>query len=201
MFIHGDNHVHADEHGVVPETNKEGCGANKHQRYVMGKNAENSEIIAPTTFTIAQLLEVSQYWSSEDELKDDILGMILAGRDTSSADAFWDITPAQVADVVVANGGTYEELIEDHLEVGAVVELGTKDTFDEESFMKNNQYEGKQLELFVASLGFYKEYTFGRAQAEGKSELWAARRVVATALMHIGTLKKLTNNIPIIITK
>lgn len=201
VVVHGDNHVHADEHGNTPETNKAGCGANKFQRYVLHKNAENAEVIAPIVFAASELAGLDTLWQNPEQLKDEIYTLIQRGKEVADNDSFWDIGPEGVVDVIVANGGEYEELIEDHLEVFAAMELQSDSTFDEESFMQAHEYEGKPLEAFIASVGLYAKYTFEQAEKNGVNKQEAAKRVLATVLAHVGTLKKLTNNIPVVITQ
>lgn len=194
VVVHGDNHVH--EEGQV--TNKGGCGANAKQREALRKNAANADVLTPIITQLATLAEVSVYFVDENAVVDEINAQITNGLSVAEDDSFWDVTPEEVYDLIVENGGQEEELDGDHLEAVAEIDLSEDGTKTESAdFRRLNN----PVQAFIASIGEYKKTMFKVAEAEGKSQEWAARRVIATLLANSGTLKLLTKDIDIVLTK
>lgn len=193
VVVHGDNHTHGDE-----ETNKGGCGANAKQRETLRKNAANADVLTPIITQLATLAEVHVYFVDENALVDEINTQITNGLKVAEDDSFWDVTPEEVYDLIVENGGQEEELDGDHLEAVAEIDLSEDGTKTESAdFRKLNN----PVQAFIASIGEYKKTMFEAAETEGKAQEWAARRVIATLLANSGTLKLLTKDIDIVLTK
>lgn len=205
VIVHGDDHVETNELGEsLTETNKAGCKANVEQRTILERNAENADIVIPKVMAVAKIAGLAQYYTDQDgrphegALADRITGMINTGKQNADNDAYWDITPEQKVDTIVANGGKYEELIEEHAEVVAVADC-SEGAIDEEHYMRDHVIEhadgtSTTLEAFIASIGEYKKLQFELAEKHGRSEVWAADKTLAVILQTVGTVKRLTKD-------
>jgi hypothetical protein len=178
VVIHGDTHK-----------NKAGCGANAMKRDVLVANAENADIVAPKAWSICEAVGISSLLE-----QDDITRAILIGKENADNDKLWDITPEQHVDTAFENGAEYEELTEDHAEKTINVDVSGY-AFDEEAYMRdhpNPNKPGLSYEVFVASVGVYKNVAFEDAEKEGRSQRDAALRVLGFILFNIGVPKELT---------
>jgi hypothetical protein len=178
VVMHGDN-----------RKGKGGCGANAKKREVLLMNAENADIIAPKAWSVSEAAGISHLL-----VQDDVIKLILTGKENAERDELWDITPEQHVDIAVENGAEYEELIEEHAEKVINVDV-SEYAFDEESYMRdhpNPNKPGSSYEAFVASVGVYKKIAFEDAAKEGKTDRDAALRVLGFILFNIGVPKELT---------
>lgn len=176
VIVHGDTHK-----GV------EGCGANQVKRDVLVQNLENADVIVPKIAEFTQLLEISNMVNEAD-----IRSIIQTGAANAKNDRLWDITPAELIQLAIEHGATYETLIDDHLEAIIIADL-SEYSFDEEAFMSDNvDTNGDPIEAFVASFGAYKQQAFADAAQRGYSDYIAARRVVGFIAFSIGVPKALT---------
>lgn len=198
--------VHGDDHTLDPDTvdsrlafNKNGCIAMAVLRDGPRSNARNREAVAPLAVFIGGVLDLGEYFAGktkdqEAALAEETNTQIDRGQRNADLEKFWDIDPESVFDITVANGAHYEVLHGNHGEGVASLEM-TDDILDELAFMEENTIilpDGTEIvpEAFVASLGIYKNYMFRRAQLEGQSEPWAARRTIGGVLTVIGVLKR-----------
>lgn len=170
VVVHGDAHA-----------GKAGCGANKNLREILRSNTANVDIVAPVAWSLTQQLGIDAWLEPEDASR-----LIVSGSLQANNDALWNATPEQVTDIIIANGGTYEELAGDHNEKLLRVDT-TPDSFDEAGFMTD--HDG--IQAFNASLGAYKNATFERTLRRGGTEHEAAREVLAGIIWHIGVAKQL----------
>lgn len=175
--------VHGDTHG-----GKAGCGANKTLRATLRSNAENIEHVTPLAWASSKLLGLDEWLREED-----VTQSILAGQASADNESIWDATPEQVADIIVENGGSYEELEGDHDEAVTRVDF-TENSFDKVRFAKDHEFpDGTTIGAFSASLGAYKAETFRRAAAHGQTRQEAALQVMRGVLFNIGVCKELSN--------
>lgn len=205
VVIHGDNNVARDEAGdPLEETNAAGCKANVEQRTVLRRNAENADIVIPKAMAVAKAAGIDKYYvdqsgeASDGALADRSAELIEVGRVNAENDAYWDTAPSQVVDITIANGGQYEEVIEDHTEVVAVADCA-EGAIDEEQYMRDHVVvleDGTEvtLEAFIASIAEYKKLQFELAEKHDRTGQWAADKTLAVILQTVGTVKKLTKD-------
>ena len=176
--IHGDTHAH-----------KAGCGCNAKQDDILKLNAANIDIVTPIAWDFAKHFEIDKHMAIED-----ITDMIVTGGNNASNAALWDVTPEQKVDIVLANGGEYEELIEEHTESTTRVDA-SENAFDEAAFIRDHTDEaGVALRAFGASFGLLKKYYFDQVEEGGTSLHDASLRTMAAWLHNLGTAKQLSDD-------
>jgi uncharacterized Zn-binding protein involved in type VI secretion len=175
VAVHGDSHK-----------KKAGCGANGNDRETLRSNAQNIDVVAPKAWYLSQELGLEAYIT-----QDDVVRLITNGAHNAEKDELFDVTPEEKVDIIVKNGGEYEELQFDHEEHAIAVEVGDK-VFDQEGFMHDHISEnGTELGAFAAALGAYKKLEFEKTARLGGDERDAALRMVATILFNLGLPKEL----------
>lgn len=176
-IVHGDEHVHFD-----------GCGCNVKQREILQRNAANIDIVTPIAWTFAEKLGIDKYLEIDDVTK-----MVVTGEKNAENDELWDATPAEKVQIILDNGGEYEEFIADHTELITRADISNA-AFDEAAFIRDHTDEdGNALRAFSASFGALKAYYFEVAEKNGTSVHDAALRTVAAILHNLGTAKRLSN--------
>jgi hypothetical protein len=180
--ISQDRHpvVHGDDH-----KGKAGCKANAAMRDGLRENGKNIGVVVPKVWAVSKLRGLDEYITEED-----IYSIIRIGAANAENDALWDATPEQVADIAVANGAEYEELIEEHREGLAILALSEDEAFDEVGFMEDHlDADGKPIEAFVESVGVYEKTAFKDAASSGKSKRHAALRTAGFVANGVGIAK------------
>jgi hypothetical protein len=174
--------VHGDDHA-----GKEGCGANKKlcDRAALRFNAANSDIVAPRAWAIVDKLGISGHLTQED-----VTQSILDGKANADNDELWDVTASQAADIILANGGEYIELIGAHKEKNIRADFDENTAFAKAKFVSALS-TSEEIEQFAASFGVYKKTTFERAQKHGRSERDAALQVLRVVLFNVSICKNL----------
>ena len=180
-IVHGDTHVH-----------KTGCGCNKEQQNILRANAANIDVVVPIGWVFAEQLELTSYLKVED-LND----IVATGGAAAENDALWDVTPEEKVDIIVKNGGKYEELIGKHTEETTRVGVD-ESAFDAAAFIRDHpKADGDAIRVFSATLGLLKKYYFDIAEKNGTSLHDAARQTMAAVFHNLGTAKYLSNkNMP-----
>lgn len=174
VVIHGDDHK-----------GKKGCLANLKMRETLWANAENIEVVAPKAWTVATELGLDR-WLTED----DVTEKIVAGKNSADDDKRWDATAEEVVDIALDNGAEYEELVEEHMERLAVVDV-SPDAWSEEQFMKDHTNEaGDPIEAFVVSIGAVRDKLMDIARKTGQTERAAASKTLGVLLFNIGLTKQ-----------
>ncbi len=175
--VHGDTHAHTA-----------GCGCNAKQQEILEKNAANIDIVTPIAWEFVKQLGIDKHMQIED-----VTDMIVVGGQNASNGDLWDATPEEKVQIVLDNGGEYEELIDDHTEFTTRADTSEM-AFDEAAFIRDHTDEnGNALRAFSASFGLLKKYYFEVAEKEGSSLHDAALRTVAAILHNLGTAKRLSN--------
>jgi hypothetical protein len=165
---------------------KAGCGANGHDRETLQHNAENVDIIGPKAWYVSQQMGLDAHINEND-----IVWLITNGGRNAQKDELFDVTPEQKVDIIIKNGGEYEELQHEHLEHAIAAEVGDK-VFDQEGFMHDHvTADGLELGAFAAAFGAYKEMVFKKTQMLGGSERDAALRMAAAVIFNLGLPKEL----------
>lgn len=172
--------IHGDTHG-----GKNGCGCNKSQREILQSNAENIDIVTPILWAVGSALKLDTYITVAD-----ITQLVTIGGQNADKDALWDVTPEQKVEILLENGGEYEELVGGHTE--CITRIGLDDmAFDETAFIRDHAHEdGNALGVFNVTAGLLKEYYFEHVADQRE----AALRTMAALLHNAGTAKWLSND-------
>lgn len=165
--------VHGDE-----RAGRAGCGANKLMRQVLISNYQNIAVMAPLAWSVMQALAVDQYLQP-----DAVSGAIMTGQQRANDEAFWDVTPEDVADLIEAHGGQYVTLEGVHAETVVRVDLD-HGAFDKASFM----HDHGGLSAFALSLREYADLIWDRY---GDDHAAAADHLLRATLFNLGVCKEL----------
>lgn len=172
--------VHGDD-----VKDEEGCAAHVREAEVLTFNAENADIVAPVTWTVAQALEIDHLVS-----QDDIAVSIMNGQQAADNKALWDVTAKEAVAIMKANGAQYVKCVGSHKELGERVDF-TEGGFDKVGYGLDHSTDTDIAMVFSASLGAYKKDCFEQTLKHGGTERDAALKLMRVALFNIGASKVL----------
>lgn len=177
VIVHGDDHK---EEG--------GCGAAVNERSVLRANAQNVDIVAPLTWSVAGLLKLDDVLS-----QDDVVEFITTGGENAEKDELWDATPEESIAIAIENGASYQRLVGPHKEGAIKVDVEEGKAHDEETFKKDHVLDdGTIIEIFAATFGEYKKMVFEKYDQNGGTKRDAALHVAAAVAFNVGVCKHLT---------
>ena len=180
--------VHGDDHAE-----EEGCAANKKMRDTLAKIGANGDIIAPRAWALCEATGLTEADEDGEPLlvQDDVTRAIVTAGERAEDDSVWDVTPAQVIEIAVANGAQYQRLKGSHQERAVAAPL--KGTYATQKFAQDHPTadgEGRH-ELFGMSAGEYVKTTIEDTVNRGGSRREGARKAMRGIVYNLGLCKKI----------
>jgi len=178
VVVHGDNNK-----------GESGCGAAVQLATgaVFVANAVNQRVVTEKSWAIAGLVGLHDQLSEIDVAK-----MIDRGARKAKMDGKIDMTAEELVQEARRLGAEYEELLDEHHEKAIELEVGDN-VLDRAALTRDFQtQDGKPIEAFVASIKAYRDTKFADFKAQGKTEVEAAKHVLAAIIFNVGVSKQLT---------
>lgn len=175
VWVHGDSGA-----------GKAGCAANKHWRDIFRTADRTADVIGPTVWAVMTGVRLD-HATRRGRIRE----FIDFGAKQADDESFWDITPAELTDIAVANGARYHELDRTHKTACVRFDL-TPNIFNNHLFRKDHKTEdGLPLGAFSMTFGAYKDNLLARAAKHGWDEPRIADMMMQAAIFSVASSKKL----------
>jgi hypothetical protein len=177
VWVHGDTHA-----------GKIGCAANAGKRATLKIGRQHMESVIRLAWPTMEFLNLARVVPKETARE-----FILAGAARAENDDFWDVSPAEVVDIAVANGANYHEPDRQHRTACVRLDL-SPNIYNNGKYRQTHQsHDGQPLGALSVTLGAYKDNLLRRAVKHGHNEIWVAQKVLQAAIFSVEASKKLGN--------